>query len=70
MACDIWKGGCLVGLSFFSVREVEGEMDDDYLADSNLIVVLRKSNATAMSMETARKWLETRSVYSNPYSVR
>ena len=70
MACYIWKGCCIVGLSSLPVRQAEGKLDGNGLADSNLTAVLRKRSVIAMSMGTARKWLETRPGFEYPSSVR
>lgn len=59
-----------MGLSSLPVRQAEGEFDGNGFADSNLTVVLRKRNVIAMSMGTARKWLEISSGFRYSSSVR
>lgn len=54
-----------------SYQRIGGGGDgNQVLADLNLTVVLRKRNATVMSMGTARDWLETCRVFRYPYFVR
>ena len=51
-------------------REQTREVEGSRFANSKLTVVLWKSNATAMFMGTASKWLEICSLFGYPYSMR
>ena len=58
MACDIWKGCCIVSPAFsFFASECRRALRG-VVANPNLLVVLLKRDATVMSMGAARTWLE------------